>query len=200
MTLSPIKQEILETLLLEPKPVKAMDIAKEINKEFNPVMMHLLGLTRMGCVASPEKSTYVITERGKRTIGVPETSKEKAAAILAYAPHDKSFNFYSGIDKPLGQHAHTVRDFANKMQKLDVASLEFHMGRGDFEAWFRGLGDEETAKKLAILKQRNLKGEHLREHLHEITEQRYAELASLAGIPVPVEDQEHTHQHHNHTH
>ncbi len=201
MSLSPIKQEILEALLLEPKPIKATVLAKELNKEFNPVMMHLLGLTRMGCVAAPEKGSYVITEKGKRTIGVAETSKEKATAILAYVPHDKAFNFYCGIDNPLGQHAHTVRDFANKMEKVDVTSLEFHMGRSDFEAWFKGLGDEETARKMAILKKRNLKGEHLREHLHEIAEQRYMELASLAGIPVPAEEQEHTHEHaHTHTH
>src|SRR5512136_2199616 len=98
MSLSPIKHEILEALLLEQKPIKAADLAKEINKDFNPVMMHLLGLTRMGYAASPQKGTYIITSRGKKAIGVAETSKEKAAAILAYAPHDKSFNFYLNID------------------------------------------------------------------------------------------------------
>jgi predicted transcriptional regulator len=61
MSLSPIKQEILETMLLNGKPQKAMEIAKEAHREFQPVMMHLLGLTRMGYVATPEKGLYALT-------------------------------------------------------------------------------------------------------------------------------------------
>ena len=37
MSLSPIKQEILETMLLNEKPLRAMEIAKETKKEFPPV-------------------------------------------------------------------------------------------------------------------------------------------------------------------
>ena len=36
------------------------------------------------------------------------------------------------------------------------------MKRGDFEAWTKGIGDEELAKKIALLKQKNLAGEELR--------------------------------------
>jgi hypothetical protein len=187
MSLSPIKQEILETMLLNEKPVKAIEIAKEIKKEFNPIMMHLLGLIRMGYVSSPEKGLYIITERGKRTLGIPETTKEKAAAILSYAPHDKAFNFYVTVGKPLSLHAHNLRDFANKLDKADVASVEFHMQRGDFEVWFKGLGDEELAKKTTLLKQKNVVGEDLRKQLRDIVEQRYLELTKLAGQPIPTE-------------
>ena len=66
MSLSPIKQEILETMLLNGKPQKAIDIAKEAKKEYQPVNMHLLGLIKMGYVAMPEKGLYAITEKGKR--------------------------------------------------------------------------------------------------------------------------------------
>ncbi len=45
-------------------------------------MMHLLGLIKMGYVNSPEKGQYIITEKGKRALGIPEVTKEKAAAIL----------------------------------------------------------------------------------------------------------------------
>ena len=65
MSLSPVKQEILETMLLNEKPMKAIEIASESKKEFPPTMMHLLGLTKMGYVSSPEKGQYVITEKGK---------------------------------------------------------------------------------------------------------------------------------------
>jgi hypothetical protein len=194
MSLSPIKQEILETMLLENKPQKAMDIAKETKKEYQPVNMHLLGLIKMGYVAMPEKGLYCITEKGKRAIGIPETTKEKAAAILAYAPHDKAFNFYVSVGKPLNIHAHNLRDFAHKLEHADVASVKFHTERGDFEAWLKSLGDEELAKKTALLKKKNLSSEDLREHLHEMCEQRYFELLKLSGQPVLPED-EHKHEH-----
>ena len=193
MSLSPIKQEILETMLLNEKPLKAMEIAKEAKKEYQPVNMHLLGLIKMGYVNLPEKGLYAITEKGKKAIGITETTKEKAAAILAYAPHDKAFNFYVTVGKPLNLHAHNLRDFPNKLDKADVVSVEFHMKRGDFEAWFKGLGDDELVKKTALLKKKNLVGEDLGKQLHNIVELRYLELAKMSGQPIPTEEQEHTH-------
>jgi predicted transcriptional regulator len=193
MSLSPIKQEILETMLLNEKPLKAMDIAKEAKREYQPVNMHLLGLIKMGYVNLPEKGLYALTEKGKRALGIPEITKEKAASIIAYAPHDKAFNFYSTVGKPLSIHAHSLRDFANKLDRADIVSVEFHMKRGDFENWFRGLGDEELAKKTALLKKKNLVGEDLRKQLHEISEQRYLELAQLSGQPTTTKEHEHTH-------
>ena len=187
MSLSPIKQEILETMLLNEKSLKAMEIAKETKKEFQPVMMHLLGLIRMEYVNSPEKGQYLITERGKKAMGVQETSKEKAVAILSYSPHDKAFNFYLSLGKPLNLHAHNLKDFANKLDRADVASVEFHLQRGDFESWFKGLCDGKLAKKTVLLKRRNFVGEDLRKRLRDIVEQRYLELTELAGQPNPNE-------------
>jgi hypothetical protein len=184
MSLSTVKKEILETMMLYEKPVRAIEIAKETKKEFPPVMMHLLGLARMGYVDSPEKGLYVITEKGKVALGLPQITKEKATAILAYSPHDKAFSFYLDIGKPLNMHAHNLRDFANKIEKVDIASLEFHVKRGDFEAWFEALGDVELAKKAALLKQKNVAGEDLRMQLHEIVKQRYIALAKLADQPI----------------
>jgi hypothetical protein len=200
MSLSPLKQEILETMLLEDQPQKAADIAKEAHKEFQPVMMHLLGLIRMGYVSSPSKGLYIITAQGKKALGLPEITKEKATQILAYAPHDKSFNFYKSVDHPLGVHAHNLRDFTVKIDKVDVASLEFHLKRGDFEAWFKSIGDEELVKKMALIKQRNLTGEHLREHMHEAVDEHFHELAVLAGEVFPEDEEKHNHEHHNHDH
>ena len=152
MSLSSVKQEILETMLLYEKPVRAIEIAKETKKEFPPVMMHLLGLARMGYVSSPEKGQYVITEKGKEALGLPEINKEKATAILAYSPHDKAFSFYVDIGKPLNLHAHNLRDFANKVEKVDLASLEFHTKRGDFEAWFSATWRCRISEKGCIIK------------------------------------------------
>ena len=45
------------------------------------------------------------------------------------------------------------------------ASLEFHLKRGDFEAWFKGLGDEELAKKIGITEKTESRlGEDLRDN------------------------------------
>ncbi len=200
MSLSPTKQEILESMFLCDKPQRAMEIAKDAHREFQPTMMHLLGLQRMGYISSPPKGLYIISPQGKKALGVAEVTKEKATAILAYAPHDKAFNFYSALDKPTSMHAHNLRDFAVKMDKADPASLEFHLQRGDFEAWFKGLGDEELVKKLAMLKQRNLKGEELRQWLKCVTDQRYHELAELMGQVFPEDQAEHTHSHGEHVH
>lgn len=184
MSLSPIKQEILEATLLHEKPMKATEIAKDIKKEFKPVMMHLLGLVRVGYVSSPEKGQYIITKKGKEALGIPETDKEKAKAILSYSPQNRVFHFYTGMGKPLNLHAHNLRDFANKLEKVDIVSIDFHTKRGDFEAWLSGLGDIELAKKVALLKQRNVVGEDLRRQLREIVEDRYTALAKLTDQPV----------------
>jgi hypothetical protein len=197
MSLSPIKQEILETMLLNGKPQKAIDIAKEAKKEYQPTNMHLLGLIKMGYVTMPQKGLYAITEKAKKLLGIPEITKEKAASILAYAPHDKAFNFYATFGKPLSIHAHSLKDFANKLDRADIASVDFHMQRGDFEAWFRGLGDEELAKKTVLLKKRIPVGEDLRKQLHTIVELRYLDLVKLSGQVIPTED-DHKHNH-NHS-
>lgn len=187
MSLSPVKQEILETMLLNEKPMKAIEVASESKKEFPPTMMHLLGLARMGYVTSPEKGQYAITERGKNALGVPEITKVEAKAILSYAAHEKAFNFYLTEGKPLSLHAHNLWDFANKLNKVDLASVEFHLQRGDFEAWFKMLGDLELVKKTNLLKKKHSVGEEMRKQLRAIVEQRYLNLAKLADQPIPSE-------------
>jgi len=142
-------------------------------------MMHLIGLTRAGYANSPEKGQYAITEKGKRALGVPEINRENAGTILAQTSHDKAFHFYAGVGKPLSLYAHNLQDFGEKILKVNVDSIEFHMSRGDFEAWFAGLGDAELAKKVALLKEKKITGEELRRKLHEIVENRCIVLAKL---------------------
>jgi DNA-binding transcriptional ArsR family regulator len=179
MSLSPIKHEILETMLLHDKPARAVQIAKETGKKFPSVMMHLIGLTRMGYTNSPEKGQYVITEKGKKALGIPEINKETARAILAHMPHEKAFHFYRSIGNPLSLYAHDLQDFCDTILKVSIDSIEFHVNHGDFEAWFAGLGDVELARKTALLKEKKMTGEELRRKLHEIVENRCIVLAEL---------------------
>lgn len=180
MSLSPVKLKILENMLLNDKPAKAAQIAKDSGNEFPKAMMHLLDLTRKGYTVSPSKGQYVITEKGKQALGVPETTKENAKTILANNLGEKAFHFYIAMEKPLDVYACSLQDFLDKIQKVEAESLEFHVCRGDFEAWFACLGDMELVKKMVLLKEKKLCGEELRQKLCSIMNDRCKALSALA--------------------
>jgi len=187
MSISPIKRLIIETMWMLDKPIKANEITKETGLAFRQVMMHLIGLTRMGYLESPEKGIYVVTEKGKKTLGFPEIDGEKAAGILAYLPMEKSFHFYADIGKPLNVYAASLQDFYDKILKIDTTSIEFHTNRGDFEAWFMDLGDIELARKTLLIREHKILGEELRQKLYEIVKTRCEELAKIrkkAATPI----------------
>jgi len=179
MSISPVKRLVLETMWILEKPAKATDIAKETGLAFPQVMMHIIGLTRMGYLETPTKSYYMITEKGKKTLGFPEVDKEKASEILAYLPVEESFHFYADVGKPLNVHAASLQDFCEKILKVDMSSVEFHIYRGDFEAWFMGLGDIELARKTLLVKEQKIFGEKLRRRLYEIVKNRCEELGKI---------------------
>jgi hypothetical protein len=191
MSISPVKRLVLETMWLLDRPAKATEIAKEAGLGFPPVMMHILGLAKKGHVQMPEKGIYILTESGKKVLGLPEISKEKATEILAYLPMEKSFHFYADISKPLSIHAASLGDFCDKILKVDLSSIEFHMNRGDFEAWFAGLGDVELARKTLLVREEKIARENLRKKLFEIVRNRCDSLArtrTTALQPVSLTD------------
>jgi hypothetical protein len=161
------------------KPAKPAEIAKDTGVGFKQAWMHLLGLTKMEYVSSPEKGFYVITEQGKKTLGIPEIEKQKAGDILKYLPMEKSFHFYADIGKPLNVFATSLVDFCDKIEKVDSGSIEFHTRRGDFEAWFTSLGDIELARKVLLTREQKISSEELRKKLHEIVRKRFEELAKI---------------------
>ena len=179
MSLSPLKCKLLEYMLLNDKPAKATQIAKESGNDFKPVMMHLIGLTRMGYIDSPAKGQYVINPKGKNALGISETSKECAKALMTQTSHEKAFHFYTGLEKPLNLYANGLPDFSDKISQVDAGVLEFHVCRGDFENWFASFGDAELAKKMALLKGTGIHGEQLRTRLCEIVENRCMVLSGL---------------------
>ena len=187
MSLSPTKYEILSAMLLLDKPERAAHIAKEVGKEFPSVIMHIIGLTRIGYATSPEKGLYTLTKKGKKALGIPEVNGENAKAILADLSQDKSFHFYAGLGKPLSLRACGLQDFCNKIPKVSSESIDFHMSRGDFTSWFTSLGDIELAKKVELLKRRKIVGENLRMTLQKIVTNRCMELANMAGSAVSSE-------------
>jgi predicted transcriptional regulator len=179
MSISPVKKLILEKMWVIDKPLKATDIAKDTRLTFPTVMMHIIGLTRMGYLEQREKGLYTITQKGKKILGFPEVDKEKADKILEYLPREKSFHFYGAIGKPLNIYAASLEDFCNKILKVDTNSVEFHILRGDFEAWFMELGDIELARKTLLIKEQKILGEELRKKLYETVKSRYDELTKI---------------------
>ncbi len=184
MSLSPVKFEILENMLLHDKPVKPIQVSKEIGKKFPSVMMHIIGLAKMGYATSPEKGYYTITVEGKKTLGLPEVTKQLARTLLVGELHDKAFHFYLDLDKPLDAKAYNLQTFNAQLKRIQVESIDFHMKRGDFEAWFGGIGDLELAKRTVLLKNKNLDGEVLRRRLQMMTVNRCIALAKIAGYTV----------------
>jgi predicted transcriptional regulator len=182
MNISPVKRLILETIWLFERPSKATEIAKEAGLSFPPVMMHILGLAKNGYVHMPEKGLYAITDKGKEALGLPEVTKEKATKILAYQPIEKAFHFYADIGKPLNTQAASLDDFCDKVLKIDLSSVEFHTNRGDFEAWFAGLGDTELARKTLLVREEKTTGEDLRRKMHDTVRNRYDSLCRIRSL------------------
>lgn len=187
MKLSPVKRLVLETMWVLDKPDKAVKIAEEIGLGFPSVMMHIIGLTKMGYVTTPEKGHYVITENGKKALGFPDIDKEKAQQILAYLSVDKSFQFYADVGKPLNVLAASLQDFREKILKVDIDSIAFHIKRGDFQAWFIELGDVKLARKTLLARERKVSGEELRKKLYEIVNDRCEELLKIRQRTVESE-------------
>lgn len=179
MSMSPVKRLVLETMWLLDRPAKATEIAKEAGLSFPPSMMHLLGLLKLGYVQMPEKGIYIIAESGKKALGLPDVSKERAAEILAYLSMEKSFHFYADMSKPLNVHATSLGDFCDKILKVDLSSIDFHTNRGDFESWFSSLGDTELARKTLLVREEKISGENLRRKLYEMVRNRCDSLAKL---------------------
>ena len=82
--------------------------------------------------------------------------------ILRSVAPQNAFFFYRAVGAPTGAAARNLPDFLGILNTIDLTSLQFHLGRGDFENWVKMLGDNTLAKQLADLKEKKLQGEDLR--------------------------------------
>lgn len=77
---------------------------------------------------------------------------------------DSPFRFATGIDEFTGHVAWSLSGLEDVLEKVDIASLEYHNERGDLAMWARtSLGDDTLAEKLESHK--DSKGERLRKRL-----------------------------------
>ena len=92
-------------------------------------------------------------------------------------PIHEGFYFYRDIGDPTGEVATSLGDFLEKLQAIDVCSIEFHFQRQDFEKWIRDVvGDDELWRGITGIS-RKTHGEELREQIMKIVKNRLDELA-----------------------
>jgi len=179
MSVGQDKKKILEILWEAGKPLKSREVAKQMKLSIPSSTMHLLRLRRAGYVSTPEKGYYAITNLGKEMMGMPRIDKKRALDILRTVPLEKAFHFYTETDQYTGVYANSLNDLCNKIQTIDIRSVEFHVPRGDLEFWFHDLGDLELAKRVSLIKGTGLSGEDLRKKVHETVKSRCEELVSI---------------------
>jgi hypothetical protein len=66
-------------------------------------------------------------------------------------------------------------DFAEKLDEVDVAAIEFHYPRGDFQFWItKILGDEELGNRMCFI-DRDIRGQELRQEISKLVRERLSE-------------------------
>ncbi|MCW4018188.1 MAG: hypothetical protein NWF00_05865 [Candidatus Bathyarchaeota archaeon] len=138
------------------------DFAKKAGLTANVIIQDMQQLAKEG-FTKKVGAGYTITEKGK---GVLKASVPVSENMV--------FHFYTAVDEPLGISACTIREFCELAAKVDAASLEFHVGRGDFESWLRAAAnDADFADAFVKIKDANLTGAELREAIVKTAESKY---------------------------
>ncbi len=106
---------------------------------------------------------YGLTEKGKNALKTPTA-----------VPPEKTFQFYIGVDRPLGFSATSLEEFYRQIKQVCSDSLYFHLYRGDFEGWLdQVIGDKQLADEVGGFKASGINGEELRKALLKALDQRY---------------------------
>jgi hypothetical protein len=97
--------------------------------------------------------------------------------ILRTVPREKAFYFFASMGNYTGQSASSLKEFAEKLNEVNVKSLEFHLHRGDFQKWVNEvLQDPELTLEFRRLQRTNLMGDALRSQLRAAVSRRLKRL------------------------
>ena len=101
--------------------------------------------------------------------------------LRAPLPAPKRFYFSDSSGHATGRVAANLWEFREALAELPLDTLSYHLQRGDFEQWVRGvLRDDELARRIHKVVDRGLTGKDLRSALLEVVVVRYDELDNLA--------------------
>ena len=157
--------ERLKVLKVISEVTRRMDLnefARLVGLTTNETLKQIQELTKTGHLRSTSGG-YGITEKGKATLKAQQR-----------VPEGSEFNFYTAVGQPTGLSAESLRDFYEKIKRIDSASLEFHINRRDFKNWMQAIvKDEVLADEFESLSTQELKGENLREKIASVIESRY---------------------------
>jgi hypothetical protein len=104
--------------------------------------------------------------------------------ILRTVPREKAFYFFTSIGNYTGVSAASLKEFVERINQVNVKSLEFHLYRGDFEKWIAEvLEDQWLAEDTKRLQKFGLTGDALRNQLYLTTSRR---MKRLMNPPNPV--------------
>jgi hypothetical protein len=96
--------------------------------------------------------------------------------LLQTVQDDKAFYFYTKIGSPTGQKAHSLKEFAEMLKRVEPASIAFHSARGDFEKWLMMLQDKTLATKFASARREKLTPLQLKNKLSKLADDRVKRL------------------------
>jgi len=104
---------------------------------------------------------------------------ETISKILRTVPREKAFYFFTSIGNYTGVSASSLKEFMEKINEVNVKSLEFHLYRGDFEKWINEvLEDKNLAEEIGKLQKTGLTGDEIRNQLFTTLSKRYNYLIS----------------------
>jgi len=104
---------------------------------------------------------------------------EDSSQVLRNVPREKAFYFFTSVGNYTGMSAASLKEFMEKVNGVNVKSLEFHLQRGDFEKWVEEvLQDKDLARDIKRLQRFNLTGNALRNQLSMVVSRRYKRLAA----------------------
>jgi hypothetical protein len=136
--------------------------AQAVNLNANQAIEQIHELTKEGFLQKNNKG-YCLSEKGVNALKVNQV-----------VPAEKAFNFYIGVDRPLGISAQSIEEFNRQIKQVCSDSLDFHLFRGDFENWIRDvLLDDELAAEIGNNKNAEMHVGELRKALLSAIDAKY---------------------------
>ena len=107
------------------------------------------------------------------------TDKEEASKILRNVAVSKGFHFYRDYHEPTWVVATSLEDFAAKLRKMDLRSVEFHFNHQDFNNWVNDVVVDYALFRSICYIDKEAHGEDLRMQLIKIFDDRIKELREI---------------------
>jgi hypothetical protein len=112
-------------------------------------------------------------------------SESKIRKLLSTVPHDRGFNFFTGLDRNTAETANSLETFGQKLEIINDDSVMFHFQRNDFQNWIKTtVGDDALAERINNIS-RQLPVEDLRKELVKTVQTRISQLMLLHGEMIP---------------